>query len=983
LSLGTVLVRPQLVMPPRAPTTVRQLDLLSDLGVRLARALLTDPDTRAIVTETFQSLSNGFLRKHEVELEKALDRLLGLVQPTIAAVTDLTARFDGADPVAIPGAVLDLVAELLGGLSAARVESAIAQLLGVVADDLDAIVRDVAAGLLEPIVDELATRLQAAHLAGDTSATAVTRYLLARDIVCLRHLIVAAVPTFTFDRAAILQRIRAVLRPLDLDGVASTAATACDVIRGLGGLLETLFSARLSGSISVAPRAAMGPARSPFAASSPARLGASASAAPTSEEPRRYLWYASWLLGKDLYQQGQLVFEDDLTVLFRGDGMFRASLVINGDLLTVREQFAAHDIRLGTDLVVVTQEGKPAWTLRDTRNEKTYTIVEREGESELPVYEGEVFLESDWSKIPLLRGYTFKRAQPPACDLVAWIFNFSGDFLEMIFHIASAESQDFISNLLNLLIHGTYGTLKLVGPRGFGWTNRDLPMRNPWLNWVLPIAATVGASFEGFHLKDDGGSVAIYWLTLLGADVTEKFLYDHWVYMLRDAVLSVITLLNYDGARDVPGPGTDTRPQNRKHIDGTVNLFVEGGVWFVSAFYPRSDFGLPNNDNTDKLGTLFGHWLGFGLLTQGVSTLLGSLVAWALGWVVDWPSYGWVNLKASLFTLLKYNIYQYFWLDGKTSDGQFDGSGDSYPGYPSDHENSPYKLPYPSDTTYPCAQGNLGVWSHTAHSNESQIYAYDFAMDKGDVVLACRDGVVDGFNDGFADHNSDDPNFIRIRHDAIHPHDQIRDSAGNIVTVVTYATYLHGLQNSVREVWAEQLGVPASSLMPNDPLILNQRVTQGQPIMKAGDTGRSAYNHLHLHVKPQIGGVEGGYTIPFVFADAGGDGRPRSLDAYTSGNNQFLYTPKDFTSFTFLSAVNPVLTADVPATLSGTALAATVPGGTARTGLIATFTFLGTSVTISGTPQVSGVTPNNFTNPVVYRITASDGSTKDFTVTVT
>ena len=33
--------------------------------------------------------------------------------------------------------------------------------------------------------------------------------------------------------------------------------------------------------------------------------------------------------------------------------------------------------------------------------------------------------------------------------------------------------------------------------------------------------------------------------------------------------------------------------------------------------------------------------------------------------------------------------------------------------------------------------------------------------------------------------------------------------------------------------------------------------------------------------------------------------------------------------------------------------------------------------------QVSGVTPNNFTNPVIYTVTAGDASTKNYTVTVT
>jgi hypothetical protein len=115
----------------------------------------------------------------------------------------------------------------------------------------------------------------------------------------------------------------------------------------------------------------------------------------------------------------------------------------------------------------------------------------------------------------------------------------------------------------------------------------------------------------------------------------------------------------------------------------------------------------------------------------------------------------------------------------------------------------------------------------------------------------------------------------------VHPHDRDR----NNVPTVTYATYLHGTKQGVSEVWAEKLGVDVSTITTRH--IRGQAVQQGEPIMKAGDTGRSAYNHLHLHLKPQIMGSEGNYTIPFVFADVDeDDGVPRSLDPYESGNER-------------------------------------------------------------------------------------------------
>jgi trimeric autotransporter adhesin len=94
-----------------------------------------------------------------------------------------------------------------------------------------------------------------------------------------------------------------------------------------------------------------------------------------------------------------------------------------------------------------------------------------------------------------------------------------------------------------------------------------------------------------------------------------------------------------------------------------------------------------------------------------------------------------------------------------------------------------------------------------------------------------------------------------------------------------------------------------------------------------------------------------------------------------------------FTAFAFQKAQNAGLAADVTATITGTAIAAVVPAGTNVTALIATFASTGTGVAVptgtASTAQASGVTPNDFTAPVTYRVTLQDGSTQDYTVTVT
>lgn len=64
-------------------------------------------------------------------------------------------------------------------------------------------------------------------------------------------------------------------------------------------------------------------------------------------------------------------------------------------------------------------------------------------------------------------------------------------------------------------------------------------------------------------------------------------------------------------------------------------------------------------------------------------------------------------------------------------------------------------------------------------------------------------------------------------------------------------------------------------------------------------------------------------------------------------------------------------------------IAVTMPNGTNVTALVATFTTTGTNVKVGAADQVSGTTANDFTNPVSYTVIAADGTTADYTVTVT
>ncbi|MDO8412961.1 MAG: ice-binding family protein [Gallionellaceae bacterium] len=84
-------------------------------------------------------------------------------------------------------------------------------------------------------------------------------------------------------------------------------------------------------------------------------------------------------------------------------------------------------------------------------------------------------------------------------------------------------------------------------------------------------------------------------------------------------------------------------------------------------------------------------------------------------------------------------------------------------------------------------------------------------------------------------------------------------------------------------------------------------------------------------------------------------------------------------------AITAYSLAGVTGTVNETAktIAVTMPSGTNVTALVATFTTTGASVAVTATPQSSGTTPNDFTSPVTYTVTAADATTATYIVTVT
>lgn len=121
------------------------------------------------------------------------------------------------------------------------------------------------------------------------------------------------------------------------------------------------------------------------------------------------------------------------------------------------------------------------------------------------------------------------------------------------------------------------------------------------------------------------------------------------------------------------------------------------------------------------------------------------------------------------------------------------------------------------------------------------------------------------------------------------------------------------------------------------------------------------------------GGTANSFSGDVIYTVVAGDGSEQN---YTVSVSVALNSARAFSAFS-INSVNGTINETLKT------IALTVPSSTNLTALAAVFTVTGASVKVGDVVQVSGTTPNNFTSPVVYTVTAENGSTQNYTVTVT
>jgi hypothetical protein len=540
----------------------------------------------------------------------------------------------------------------------------------------------------------------------------------------------------------------------------------------------------------------------------------------------------------------------------------------------------------------------------------------------------------DWTKAPFFdrsghpeeeRFYIFEHISPGFADGWARHTSWIADAVHLIWHLTQIAPRHQVPPILNATYDLTHGIVKLAAERPFSgfhffshkWL--DWQPTIPLLSWGAPSVLTTLGSIQGRHSEASFVNQLAFWFTVLLGDLIKQMGPLAATRALRDGSLTVITLVNFGGPRDGPSTLPERPAENHNEIDGIVNLAVTGVSFWLASLVDRQDYVNP----TRMPGKVAAIWLAGGLGMGLLGGLIGTIVAQILAWAEDWKQLGLTMLKSVPSVWVNFWPLLYSVREGDTDGGRFNPAGGPFLGYPTKVDAngnptpSPYRLPYAADTTLICGQGNAGMWSHNVIFNPTpaQTYAYDFAHDAAEEILACRAGTVVDFFEWVPDDTAPDQavappagvvltpgqtgtgtwNFITIRHDV--------DDNGNLITpdpahdrdvngnpAVTFAVYGHGRQNGVTAAFARwATPVPTAN-------IIGTRVRRGQPIMLAGDTGTSFHNHLHMHVlaetrpggaptAPATNAVQNtAYTIPFIFEDVGGDGVCKANTWYTSNN---------------------------------------------------------------------------------------------------
>ena len=430
-----------------------------------------------------------------------------------------------------------------------------------------------------------------------------------------------------------------------------------------------------------------------------------------------------------------------------------------------------------------------------------------------------------------LIGFDYKHTKRETMEAIAFHSAWAMPVTEgLLLHAFSLEQGDVLSNLHIIALDAIDFGLAVGGkgpiPRWYHWTFKQLMTMFLW-------------GFESGWSRVGADNDPYVWTNAAG-DIGEVLLYWRWSFLLRELLLSFLTLRNHDKTSVIVAEAATDKPVtcNADCIEGVCYTFWELGsmlVPLIIAKTSRNKYGFVGGGPT---GTFWGIAFG-GFAVAAACGYLSILLARAIAgeFPRDRKRYGWLVLRDRLYGPYRFEggfssfgkgvetiaagtgtvlgfifalatsigdspIYTYLFADGDTDDGTYcaDSLGAerfSLAGYPA-ASTSPYMLPWGNDMKQ-CVQGNMGVWSHYPDASSQQTYAYDYSHDVGTEILASRAGIITQLRDNQPDNNPNNWNFVEVMHLLVNP-------AGGAAAVPVPA--------GVAATFADGTPIPAGTLFP-------------------------------------------------------------------------------------------------------------------------------------------------------------------------
>ena len=273
MSLGSVLLQPQVLAAARRPLDERPPNALLDLLTRLASEIASGGPGLTIIEDEFTASFETLAAEVEPRLGAARTRLERLVEPLLGLVEDTLgdkSEGEGFERAVNTGkAFSDALATGLGNVTSARLGEALGELFEVVETDLG-LTETRARAFMQATVERIVTRLQADFVGGAADAAAYNRFALGTALLEVVSLVGGELDLPTLDRTTLLPAFVDRLQELGMD---DRIAKAQQVTRKLSDGFTSLSA--LQDFI---------PSGSP--------LLAFAAAAEVEHS-----WYASWLKG--------------------------------------------------------------------------------------------------------------------------------------------------------------------------------------------------------------------------------------------------------------------------------------------------------------------------------------------------------------------------------------------------------------------------------------------------------------------------------------------------------------------------------------------------------------------------------------------------------------------------------------------------------------------------------------------------------------